>query len=456
MKIFQNNYGPDLPESKQVTLADGINRHEMDALRKAIESWITTTALNSGLWFRAAKEIALISGAGIAGLAASFELLAKGYNVIIAEKRKAFERFNVINLDVETQRFLKKFGLLKEFEKDVAGRISTHTLLLNDEKGTQNLGSTDVSKLRPSNVPFEPKFFNDLFKEDGIYSVRIKDLQTYLAKKALEAGVHIFGNVEIKVLDRTRAGGVSKVQITGKDSLSDTKTLQPNLFCIAEGAHSTTAEQLKMVKNDVKNECTGENWIFGDVKYDGKETFVVSLIDTSEGSLEIANIIFNAQIHEINIAVTSKSLLSQELIQERILAIVKWVLSFQNIDEQPKDLIAAVKQPVRINNEQRAIYSRGNVFCIGDTAGHSSPLAGMGGTLGLTLVPRTIEQLVNDSKLQPDMMHHNFRRFTEAYTSRWIAKSQAVKKYCLHFFKSAEHDSKDQEQTSTQKKRAFI
>lgn len=452
MKIFKNNYGPYLPDSKKVTLADEIKRHEMDALRKAIEAWMTRTALSSGLWFRAAREIALISGAGIAGLAVSFELLAKGFNVIIAEKRKAFERFNVINLDVETQRFLKKFGLLKEFEKDVAGRIRTHTLLLTDEKGTQNLESTDVSKLSPSEVPFEPEFFNDLFIQGGIYSVRIKNLQNFLAKKALEAGVHIFGNAEIKVLGRTRAGGVSKVQITGHDSLSETHTLQPHLFFVAEGAHSTTAEQLGMVKNEIKNECTGENWIFGNVKYDGKETFVVSLIDTSEGSLEIANIIFNAQIHEINIAVTSKSLLSQELIQERILAIVKWVLSFQNIDELPKELITAVKQPVHINNEQRDIYSRGNVFCIGDTAGHSSPLAGMGGTLGLTLVPRTIEQLVNDSKTQPDMMHHNFQRFTEAYSSRWIAKSQAVKKYCLSFFKSAGDASNGQEQSSTQKK----
>ena len=81
---------------------------------------------------------------------------------------------------MESQRFLKKFGLLNEFEKAVAGRIRTHKYVLSEEKGMRHLGSSDVSKLQPSKVPFEPEFFNDLFNEDGIYSVRIKDLQTFL------------------------------------------------------------------------------------------------------------------------------------------------------------------------------------------------------------------------------------------------------------------------------------
>lgn len=72
------------------------------------------------------KKTAVISGAGIAGLAAAFELNAKGFNVVVAEKREEFSRFNVINLNKEAQAFLRKFNLLEEFEDSVAGRIENH------------------------------------------------------------------------------------------------------------------------------------------------------------------------------------------------------------------------------------------------------------------------------------------------------------------------------------------
>lgn len=461
MRLFtKSNFHDCLPELIQVTLADGriniikvqtiinrqdlidgqapasVNHHEFAALVKAIELCITFSALDSALYFKTPRELALISGAGIAGLAAAFELLAKGFKVLIAEKRSSFDRFNIINLDVETQRFLKKFGLLDEFEKTVAGRIKEHKIVLTEEKGMQHLGSSDVSQLQPSALPFEPEFFNDFFNKDGIYSVRIKDLQTFLAQKLLDAGAHLLGKVELEVLARTPTGGVSEIQLAGKDSLFNPSVLQPKLLFMAEGAHSTTAKQLGMETIEVKNECSGENWIFGNFKYCGKESFVVSLIDTSEGSLEIANIIFNAKIGEVNVAVTSKNTLSQKHIEERILGIVSRVFSFQGLGEPPQSLMAAVKEPVHVSNEKRVSYSKGNVYCIGDTAGHSSPLAGMGGTLGLTLVPRTIEQLLNDSLKQPENMHAIFHRFTEGYTSRWIAKSQTVKQHCLSFFKS--------------------
>ncbi len=434
-----------------VGLASSLKQHEIEMLRKEFEFYITNAAINDCLNFKSSRTLALILGAGIAGLAASFELLAAGFNVIIAEKRTTFDRFNVINLDVESQRFLKKFGLLDEFEESVAGRIMTHNYVLFDEKGMQDLGSSDVNKIQPSTVPFEPEFFNMLFHEDGIYSVRIKDLQNFLAKKALEYGVHIVGNIESEILNFSKTGDVSTVILRGKDSSFDSVELKPGLIFIAEGTHSTTAKQLDLKTIEVKNECTGENWIFGNMRYAGKETFVISVLDASQDSLEIANIIFNAYIHEINIAVTSKKHLSQELIEQRILKLVGRVFSYLNINDQQESLIRTVKEPVHIINENRVDYSRGNVFCIGDAAGHSSPLAGMGGTLGLTLVPRTIEQLVTDSKQQPSALHNHFHQFTDAYTTRWISKSATVKKHCLSFFKRKGCLNRDREQIVMQK-----
>src|SRR5258708_4090467 len=74
------------------------------------------------------RKTALITGAGIAGLAAAFELHEKGFHVVIAEKRSDFARFNVINFNKEVQEFLKKFNLLEEFEASVAARIHDHQI----------------------------------------------------------------------------------------------------------------------------------------------------------------------------------------------------------------------------------------------------------------------------------------------------------------------------------------
>lgn len=413
-------------------------------LNKAIEYYITQMALSHGLSFNALQKLILISGAGIAGLAASLELRAKGFNVIIAEKRKIFDRFNLINLDVDVQRFLKKFGLLDEFEKHVAGRINEHNYFLVEENSTKNLGHSDVSKLQPSNVPFEPKFFNELFKEDGVYSVAIKDLQNFLAQKALEAGVHILGDVETEILSTTKSGGVAKLLVRGFDPFE----LAPYMLFLAEGAHSSTANQLGMNKTEVKNECTGENWIFGNTEYAGEKTFVISVINTKENNVKIANIIFNAKAGVINIAVTANKHLNPEQIQEQLLQTVSNVLP-QDI-EPPSAIINSVKKPIHIKNEKRTHYSQGNVFDIGDTAGHSSPLAGMGGTLGLTLVPRAVEQVIKNAEEQPRKVHKQFHRFTDAYVSRWISKSQGIKKHCLSFFKP-KSDTTIQQVTNSEK-----
>ena len=160
------------------------------------------------------KPLAVISGAGIAGLAASFELRARGFNVVIAEKRMHFSRFNVINLNVETQAFLKRFNLLEKFERSVAARIKEHRyVLVEKSKSPQRFALSDVSELQlDESISFEPGNFNKLFEQDGIYSVPIEVLQTFLAENALKAGVNIFGDVTVRILSRTQAGGVSKAQ----------------------------------------------------------------------------------------------------------------------------------------------------------------------------------------------------------------------------------------------------
>ena len=407
-------------------------------LCEAVSSHITKIALDRGLYFRPSKPLALISGAGIAGLAASFELRAKGFNVVIVEKRECFCRFNVINLNIETQIFLKRFNLLEKFEKHVAARIKEHRYVLIDKsKSIKRLALSDVSELQlDDSVSLDPENFHKLFEQDGIYSVPIAVLQTFLAENALGRGVNILGNITARVLSRRQNGGVSKVQITYD------KVIRPDLFFIAEGAHSQTACALGMETTEISNSCTGENWIFGNMTYSGKETFVVSLIDTSDKTLRIANVIFNAQSKVINIAVTSEKTVTKDKIKKQILQTLDQVFT-QTVFPMERihsELLTTVPKPVHIVNRTAEPFSLGNTFCIGDSAGSSSPLAGLGGTLGLTLIPRTVKQLLDDHEDHSPNIHQNFHTFSKGYTSRWIEKSEGIKKFCISLF-DKEHNA---------------
>lgn len=430
-KTYPRDYllvGTALANRKSVSLVD----KRIKMLRNVVDFHLTKAALNCGLYFRAMKPLAIISGAGIAGLAASFELRARGFNVVIVEKRKKFSRFNTINLNVETQVFLKKFKLLEKFERCVASRIKEHRyLLIGKSKSAEALAVSDVSEVQlDESVSFEPENFNKLFNQDGIYSVTIGILQIFLAENALEAGVNIFGDVTVKILSRTHSGGISKVQITGD------RTLQPDLFFIAEGTHSTTALQLGMKTREVTNACTGENWIFGNMTYSGKETFVISLIDASNKTLKIANVIFNAKSHVINIAMTSDKGAQEDSIREQILQTAHQVFNQKvfPLEEMHSTLLTTVPKPVHVINRTSSPFSVDNVFCIGDSAGSSSPLAGRGATTGLTLVPLTIGHLLDDYERQPKHIHKNFNKFSEAYTTIWIQKSENIKKFCISIF----------------------
>jgi len=378
------------------------------------------------------RKIALISGAGIAGLAAAFELNAKGFAVIIAEKRSDFSRFNSINLNVETQAFLRKFNLLEEFETSVAARIKDHQIVVFGKEKAQLITTSDVSKLKfegPLNK--DPIIIKNLFKEEGIYNVQIKDLQAFLAQKAAKLGIQILSESEIKILNPIGEERVSKIEITQKNNSSSPLIIEPDLFFIAEGAHSTSVQQLGMSNdlNDVvNNACSNENWIFGKLKYHGDQTFVISMIITSQKTLQIANAMFNTKNQIVNVAMTSDENLNQEDINRLILDIAQKAFNYRGITES-LEILETVKKPIRITNRIASLCSRGNVFRIGDAVGHSSPLAGLGSTLGLTLVPYTVEQLIDDYQKgsKENELHSNFKMHSQAYVNKWIDKAQFVK-----------------------------
>ncbi len=373
------------------------------------------------------KKTALIKGAGPAGLTTAFKLLKAGYDVTIVDRREdIFSRFNIVNINVEADTFLEEFGLLEEFQASVAARIKEHEVFLITKAGARRVEHSKVFGLKhDKSIPFEREHFNKLFTKDGVYSVQIGALQRFLVQQLSKAGVKIITHAETDILERTETGGISTVQIRKIDGVSSPIILKPDRVYIAEGAHSETAELLQMRTKVIENECSNESWAFANLEYNGAETFVTSFFDTTQKTLRIANVIFNAKSHIVNVAVTS----DKAGMQEAILEFAQIAFKLKNIEALPK-ILNMVEEPVTITNKIAVDFSLGNVRRVGDAGGVSSPLAGLGAALCLTLVPDTVGKDLNTQDSE------DFDKNSEAYVLRWVDKSVTVKNIGLKCFKA--------------------
>lgn len=383
------------------------------------------TVDTSGLYFRISKPLAIISGAGLAGLAASFELRARDFSVVIVEKRKAFTRSNLITLKLEVEGFLKRFNLLEKFEKCAAAKIKDHRFVRFGPESSLVPYKTDpVSELRlAESVSFEPKNIQNLFKDNGTYCAPIHVLQTFLAEMALGIGVNIIGGETVRIRS-FKEDIVRKLQVTAF------QTLKPDLFFLAEGTHSETAKALGMEMEEVTNRCTNENWIFANISYTGSESYVVTTADNTEKTLRLANVIFDAKNQQINIAETTEMNVSSDEIKARLIKTAQQALQ----KEIAIDLQDAVSKPIQVINLVASPFSRGNVFRIGDAAVSSSPLAGLGGSMAIALVPYLVRQLLNDNETRPEDINRNFNEYSEAYASKRLKRPDGVKQHFVREF----------------------
>jgi len=159
------------------------------------------------------------------------------------------------------------------------------------------------------------------------------------------------------------------------------------------------------------------------------------VVDTSDNGLKIANVIFNGKVKVINVAVTvsNPNITPDEIILE-LYSVLNKVLEHEKLVhlKVPISKIKDVaKSPVQIKNEKRSVFSVNKTLCIGDAAGNSSPLAGMGGTLGLTLAPLIIEKFLNDFERHSPKLNITANVFSEAAVARWFFKSDNIKKMIM-------------------------
>lgn len=409
-------------------------------VRHAMDRFITLAAMRCGLCFSESRPLAVISGAGIAGLSAGITLLQRGFKVAMFESRD-FSRENVINLNREVIPFLKKSHMLQQFESSVAARITDHNIVVIGKNGTRYLPVSDVSQLQEDpSLSFEPENFNNLLNEDGIYSVQIGALQTFLADHLLKNGGRIFRCTKEGMTMRTTGSKVSRVQTTVYDSV------KPDLFFIAEGKHSKTSRKLGMTPRKINDLCSHESWVFGNIPYTGSKSFVFSLIDVSEGILRIANVIFNAKSKVVNVAVTYDP---SKGVSDQILHVAHQVFNLPRVDQvfnameyQATHLeLKHVSGPVYTDSQALDSFSNGNAYSVGDTAGVGSALAGLGGTFGMAFVTELINRLVNRYLRGNESLHEDFGLFSEGYTRRWRKKSCDVKQFCLNCLEDQSKES---------------
>ncbi len=430
-------------------LRDSINSESFNTVSRdcatnlcsAVDDYLTRKSISDGLSFRARKPLALVSGAGIAGLAVSIVLRTSGFNTLVVENRRGpHTRDNVINYDGSIQLFLKKYGLLEEFESTVAARITTHNYLLFEKGGgARSLGVSDVSNLKSDDfIRFTAKNYTQMCKHDGIYSASIKDVQTFLAKKASEVGVNILEGTMVDTFSYDKEERVFEVRLT-TDLVYNDQTLRPDLFFIAEGAHSKALGSKQKV---VEHPCNGEDWIFGNTSYSGKKAFVISVIDASENDLQIANLIFNPKSGVVNIAVTSKEVMSEGEIRDRILKTAERVFtqSVFPVEDATLDLLTTCKNPVHVVNRVLSRSSEDPFGC-GDTLVVSSPLAGAGGSLALAVDTVIAEQLVQDYLQGSKELDANYAQAVDARAKIWMKKSADVRGFCEKTFNEERNSS---------------
>lgn len=374
------------------------------------------------------RKTVLISGAGPAGLTTAIILATEKFNVYVVEKRKELDRPNMVNLTKEVQPFLRKYGLLEEFEAVVAARIQDHQVIIFRNESIEAANPCDVSTLECEGpLEEDPAKFNTLFKDSGIYTVQIKDLQAFLALKAAKLGVQFLCESEIRVANPLENERISKIEIlqNGKP----VGTLETDLLFIAEGSRSPTMKRLGMMnpeEDEISNVCSGEKWVFGNLHYHGKETRVLSMITPLKKTAEIANVIFNAKHHLVNVAVTTEENLSPYEIDQLILTTAQKAFDYKEIEEVPV-IIKTSNQPVEVANRIASVCSRGNVFGLGDAVAHSSPLAALGATQALAWVPGMVKNLIKDYEAGSPDLNENFNMRSRLYGNGWIERSVNVK-----------------------------
>lgn len=384
-------------------------------------------------------QLAVVVGAGPAGLMGALVLKQEGFDVIVLEKRSGdFNRLNRVNLKAESESELARLGLLEEFRTKIGTPLKRHDYYrlfeFQEEAFHEELVESLIGRFEKP-LTFEPEDADQRFNEDGLYTITIAEFEQFLANAAIERGVSIVTDLlEVQVTDQTASQSKG---ITARHKNGKQKELLPDLIVLADGANGNTRKggYRNFSHPGAPHPCHGEKWVFGNVSYLGQlEAFVTVMLDYSnEKFIKMANVIFEPRHQELNIAVSVENEdLSPSAIREMIKSTANRAFAIHGIQEPAR--VRFTSNVVSITNKAVDQHSIGdNVILVGDRAGVSSPLAGLGATLATTSYPygiRIVAQALktgDKNAISQALSFYNHQSNTYVY--KWLKTSARVKSF---------------------------
>lgn len=377
----------------------------------------------------------LIIGAGPSGLAAGITLRAKGWDVVILEKRKTYSRSNVIGINKAALGWFQQYNLL-----DKLSAISSKTASFT--YGEQFPVETNLLK--------ETLWLNAEAKT--AQTVSIKSLQQMLSEHFLDMGGDLINVSKVKLLDEA----ISIATVNNELSLN---TQNVDLVIAADGAYSETKVTLEKLVASQTKEC--------DII--PNETFANIIISPKPQELKNGIYFANSPTGKILAAISvsdhdaqvnfQTNRIENESDQERVLRLIRESknLMLKIAKELPEDATyypihggkvslgfkngvpanlqmnhILVETPTRVA-EQTTFNNK--FVLIGDAKGISSPKAGLGASLAIAYDTTIIGQLAET------MDFSNAEASLKRSIGIWVAKTMEKhglqtqkQQYCMKLF----------------------
>lgn len=385
------------------------------------------SALAGELGDRAAKRLAVISGAGPTGLAMALALKAQGYEyVVVADARPTFSRRNFVTLKRECFDTLTRLGVQDALVESSAELLREHRLYRMKGDGS----FTIQAELAPRAVPDPNKAISARdFRENALMTVSISELQRVLNEEAVKRGVSVFKSARTSIeCDEERPGHYTiSVQHEGDRC----RLPAPDLIIVAEGASSKVPEQLGIAED---RSPQLESWFIGNLGHAADRSYVGMIADTRETDREgapvpdISNCIANSEVGEINVAIRFRpgTRLSDEQTRRLLQRSARLVLEDREAPpsiepEGSPEVRWVLPAAVEVKNRKLREFTKGkNLIFAGDASGSGSPLAGLGASLGTSAYVRLVEDLVQDldhARAAGSSASESLRRYAEGVSS---------------------------------------
>lgn len=379
------------------------------------------------------NNLIIVSGSGPSGLIAALACKRQNpkRNVVVCEKRLEYTRRNVAITKVDAYPFLKKMGILPDLIKK-SDRLNSKTVgrtTTTDKKPQLEVMSREelenVSKISQINEDVE--YDKELMKNDNTFLtdgrvIRICDLQEIILEHCNKADIKILKKTEVTISYEEE---LEEATVSLKKKGIERSIINPYKIIIAEGASSHNTVRVTGGWNyGIRNEL----WAVANIEAKTDQSFVgivrpqkqrnqsnktlMGLFTPSNQEMSLTECFHVAsktkKMNAHDLCLKDTSLMGDlfNVETERL----KWNSSFFQV----QDKIA----------KKHLVDNR--IMIIGDAAGTSSPIAGMGVSVSVSAHGWAVMRYMEECEDRNPKAADNFCEHMKAYVMRWHRNSHLV------------------------------